>query len=465
MEVKDGLLLYPEELKEPFLETPDLPLRDGTRVSPAEIWHFMTEEGPKKFPFEFSSNPNARSYKPNVELLSGIKYSYLLLTRRSRVEALRRRGAPLVYVQGGQTTDPYYAAGAIPMRPGNLTGMADYYESVGQNSQERDLKKMASQEEGNRAISMESCHQIASFSYMRRGILPVDLLAPCTNLRCSDNTYLVDSHRGSPRQTPSFLLDYPVNHEPHKPWVVQYMVQGLHRLVKQIGQLTGRGTTDEEFREMIKLLNRGRKLARDFLELWWSAPVPPASSFYLAWVLDLAHDCMADPLAAAQVLEEMYAEAKERVDNSVKGMALAPQPVRIFTCGSCFRPSCYLLDKLGGVLVAMEDRLIAPSVEVAEEGDPYENYAKAILAIPLELPTEERALWVVDQVRKSRAHGLLFGYHWGCNFQSAIARMFHDIIKKEAGIPAIVLEQDDLGRTETLQQTRNRLEAFLEMFS
>jgi benzoyl-CoA reductase/2-hydroxyglutaryl-CoA dehydratase subunit BcrC/BadD/HgdB len=70
---------------------------------------------------------------------------------------------------------------------------------------------------------------------------------------------------------------------------------------------------------------------------------------------------------------------------------------------------------------------------------------------------------VVELVKKSRADGVVCGYNWGCNYQSAVSRMIADIVKEETGVPTINIEVAELGRLESLEQTQNRIESFIEV--
>ena len=467
MVIRNELLFFPEEMKERFLETGPLPLRDGTQVSAEEIWEFMNVEGPARFPYAFTANPDAPLRMPyKVDLLSSIKLFYLLFSRRLRVESLRQQGLPLVYVQGGQTMDPYFAAQSVPLRPGDLTQLAAFYVAEGMNARDRDWKVMDIHEAGNRVVSMESCHQLVSHSGIRSGLIPVALMAPFTRVRCSDVTFLVESHRDGPMKTPSLLVDYPVNYAPHKTWMVDYVATGLRQLVSKIDELTGRTTSVEDFRAQIRLNNRIRRLAREAFTLWRSADAPPAGSVFVIRMAALGKDCDGDPVAAEHLLSLMRDEIEERVSRGLKGSEMARRPARIFKCGSCFMPNFHKWDKAGGALIGGDDwwsDVWMPDVE--EEGDPYLSFARASLSTPYDLPTEQRAAWVVDQIKESRAEGLIFGYQWGCNFQSAVARLVCDMVQKETDIPSITLGTDELARGESLEQTDNRIEAFVEMLS
>lgn len=105
-------------------------------------------------------------------------------------------------------------------------------------------------------------------------------------------------------------------------------------------------------------------------------------------------------------------------------------------------------------------------MDIEENGDPYEKVAQAIIASPYEMAADERGRWVSDQVRRSRAEGLIFMYQPGCNYQSAAARIVSDIVEGETGTSAMILERSPMSQCPcmaTRGPLRNRIEAFIEM--
>jgi benzoyl-CoA reductase/2-hydroxyglutaryl-CoA dehydratase subunit BcrC/BadD/HgdB len=168
-----------------------------------------------------------------------------------------------------------------------------------------------------------------------------------------------------------------------------------------------------------------------------------------------------DPSASLTVLKEANHYIKERVKKGVKGNGVQDNPARIFVCGSCVFPNEFRTEEAGGIIVGNDNHWSDISTIVEEEGDPYYNLSKAILSYPYEQPIEERARWTIEEIRKSRADGVLFLYNWGCNTQSAIARMLVDIIKRETGLPTLIIEHE-FGGTQS-EQLQNRVNAFVEM--
>lgn len=457
-----GLFSYPEELEQQFVETESIDFKDGTSVSSQQVWKFMTEEAPRRFPFAFDKSANhIGRLSDDVEFFGGIKRGYLTLTLKDRLLKAHDKGVPVVLIQGGQSMDPYYAAGGIPLRPGFVMQWARTMQE-GLNLREADIRGLEILESGRKTISIESCNQIAAHAAIDDGIVPVDLIAPYLCLRCSDMAYLVESHRSKNGRVPRYLVDYPIEQE-NKEWAVSYLATMLRTLTKKISDKSGKEVADKDVREEIGLENKGRKLARDIIELWWSAKVPPINSTDFYGVPFLANDFVGDPVATIGVLEETKEEVKDRVKHSVKGTGLIDDPKRLFVCGSCVGPNPHHVEKAGAVLVGRDDNWSSVSTHVKESGDPYENLARTILSFPYEQPTEKRAEWTAEQVKRSRADGVIFMYNWGCNFQTAVARMMSDIIKERTGVPTTFIEVGELGRMEALEQSENRVEAFIEI--
>jgi benzoyl-CoA reductase/2-hydroxyglutaryl-CoA dehydratase subunit BcrC/BadD/HgdB len=456
------LYQYPEDIKDEFITTEDIVFRDGTHKSAAEIWHFMTKAAPVKYPYAFTKgNHYHRRLSKDVTLPSTIKHNYLILTMNERITKARANGTPVVFVQGGQSVDPYYAAGAIALRPAS-TGLWAAGQHEGNNLNQEELRRMDQREKAHHATSFEIC-QTAGYENIQEGNLPVDMIAPFTCLRCSDISYGVEAHRHGKRKLNLFLGDYPMSHQKDKPWAVDYFAQNLRRLTKEINDFTGRTTTDADLWAEIKLHNAGRRLAVDTAEAWWSADAPPTNGIDRRAIFQMGSmEVHGDPNASLTVLKEANRYIKERVRNGIKGEGVQDDPARIFVCGSCVRPNEYRTEEAGGIMVGNDNHWSDISTIVDEEGDdPYVNLSRAILSYPYEQDIKGRVAWTVDQLKKSRAHGVLFLYNWGCNTQSAIARMLCDEVKKQTNLPSLIIEHDHGGVQS--EQLQNRVNAFVEM--
>ena len=385
-----------------------------------------------------------------------------MLTMNDRVSAARENGTPVIFVQGGQSVDPYYGAGGIALRPAS-TGAWARGKVEGLELREEELRRQDVREKAYRAISFEIC-QTAGYEYIQEENLPVDMVAPYLCLRCSDVGYGVEAHRHGKKKINLFLVDYPLDHQKEKEWAVEYIANNLRRLTREIGRMAGKEATEEDLSREIRLHNQGRKLALDTADVWWSAREPPTNGADRRAIFQMGGmELHGDPNASLTVLKEANRDIKERVKNSVKGAGLSDDPKRLFVCGSCVFPNDFRTEGAGGIIVGNDNHWSDISTLVEETGDPFEKLARAILSYPYEQPVEERAEWTVEQLKKSRSEGVLFLYNWGCNTQSAIARMLCDIIKSETGIPTLIIEHEMRG--EQTEQLQNRVNAFVEMLA
>jgi len=454
---------YPEEIKPEFIKTEDIVFRDGSSVSASEIWRFMTEEAPVRYPYAYSNNRYyGRRLSKDIRLPSSIKHNYLMLTMNDRTSKARENGTPIIFVQGGQSVDPYYASGGIALRPAS-TGAWARGKEEGLNLREEELRSNDVREKARKAIGFEIC-QSAGYEHIQEGDLPVDMVAPYLCLRCSDVGYGVEAHRHGKRKLDLFLVDYPLDHQREKEWAVEYVAKNLRRLTQKIGKLAGKEVTEEDLREEIKLHNKGRKIAIDAADSWWSARVTPTNGADRRAVFQMGGmEQHGDPNASLTVLKEANKDIKERVKHSIKGEGVADDAKRLFISGSCVFPNDFRTEEAGGIIVANDNHWSDITTLVEETGDPYEKLAKAIISYPYEQPIEERAKWTAGEVKKSRSDGVLFLYNWGCNTQSAVARMLCDSIHEETGIPTMIIEHEQRG--EQTEQLQNRVNAFIEMLN
>jgi benzoyl-CoA reductase/2-hydroxyglutaryl-CoA dehydratase subunit BcrC/BadD/HgdB len=256
-------------------------------------------------------------------------------------------------------------------------------------------------------------------------------------------------------------VDYPLANQKDKPWAVEYFAENLRQLTRSINELSGKPTGDAELRHEIKVHNEGRLLATEIADLWWSAEVPPTTGKDRRDFFQLGGmEMHGDPEASLSLLREVKGYLADRIRRGEKGIGVNPKAKRIFVCGSCVFPNDYRMEEAGAIIVGQDNHWSDITTLVEEEGDPFINLAKAVLSYPYEQPIKERARWTAEQIKKSRTDGILFLYKWGCNTQSAAARMLVDEIKASTGLPTLVIEDDNQNQTEQLQ---NRVDAFVEM--
>ena len=455
---------YPEEIRDEFIQTADIEFRDGSRVTALEVWDYLTKVGPVKFPNLYdNSNLFTGRLSHDVTIPFTLKHNYLLMTMHDRMTKARADGHPIVFVQGGQSVDPYYAAGAIALRPAS-TGIWARRQREGRSRREDELESQEEKQKAYSAISFEVCNS-AGYEHIQEGNVPADMVAPYTALRCSDVSYGTDAHRHGPKadKVKLLLVDYPLDHQKDKDWAIRYFADNLRRLTRTIDEFTGRVTSEDDLAAEIKLHNEGRILAVEISDLWWSAEHPPTNGRDRRAVFQLGGmEVHGDPVATLSVLREAKAHIAQRVAANHRPPGIREGAARIYILGSCVSPNDLRTEEAGGILVGNDNHWSDITTIVDESGEPYYQLAKAVLSYPYEQPLKDRAAWTVAQINKARADGALFLYKWGCNTQSAIARLLVDEIKAQTGgLPTLIIE-DDTSSTAT-EQLQNRVNAFIEM--
>jgi benzoyl-CoA reductase/2-hydroxyglutaryl-CoA dehydratase subunit BcrC/BadD/HgdB len=456
---KVGHIAYPEEIREEFIRTPGYTFEDGTYVSTEEMWRFMTEEAPVRFPYSFIRTRTCGGISRDVTLFSGIKRYYLGFSGWDRMVRRQRNGRPFVVVQGGYPGTIYNAANCETVGPAFARAWL-WRKIEGQGLKESEQRLVDLLEEYRKSLPAECCNAIASYPVTCNPEVPIGMVAPCTAMYCSDAIYAMESCQGD-RKLPTYVADFPVNHFDGQ-WRVEYLSKGLRKLAEKLGEVSGKTVTDDILKEQIKLENRSKQLGMECQRMWWNAKVPPTNSDDNCFA-GVGSGGFDDFILSAQFLKESREELTQRIKKGIKGYGLSDDPSRVFICGSCACVDSNTIEDAGGVFVGNEVVLSLANTMVKETGDPYDNLAEAWGSMPYERSPEDRAEFAARMVKESRADGVIFVYNWGCNYQSSVSRMITDIIKERTGVPTTCIEVGELGRMQGSEQTQNRIEAFMEM--
>jgi benzoyl-CoA reductase/2-hydroxyglutaryl-CoA dehydratase subunit BcrC/BadD/HgdB len=439
-----------DEVGREFRETADVVFRDGSRVTAEEIWRFLKEEAPSRYPGSFNPDPQVAAnprLSEDIRLYSALKRVYLQMTLADRVITERRAGKLVALIHHFQSSELYFAAGLLPLS-------TIFATMIARNTTGKSRQFL---EGGQRWVSVESCDGLVALNWaVQQSAVPIDLVTPALCTFCSDIPYVAERHRTGQRQLPLQFIHYPANAR-DKDWAIDYLAGEIRRVAGELCKITGREITEETLSAEIIVHNRRRKLLQQYTELWWKAEHPPTTGLDHIGLGTFSLD-YPDPVAAEGLLKETIKEIKARIKRKEQPEGLASKPVRIYAGTGGVISN--LVDKAGGVLVG--DDLGSP-VLVREKGDPYENLAKAHLQFPFEMPSEERADWIAERVKKTRAEGAIFTYYWGCNNASAITRLTADIVREKAGVPTVIIETNDMYKADSLEQVRTRIEAFVEI--
>lgn len=450
---------YPERIRERLLAGSGLKFGDGSEVSAEEIWRFLTEEGPRRFPALFADDLLFGGPSPDIDFLTGIKRRYWFLTNMDRFKARVGRGRRVAVAQVGTPREIYHAARCMVTMP-RMPVEWELRKEEGLSLWEQEKRTTFISNECKKSMPAECCTIVAPLAVAQSTKTPIDFMSLVTMTWCSDAVYTMEAAKRQGQDIPWHMVDFPIQSQAGK-WRAEYLARQLRKLADRLGALTGHAVTDESLALEIHTRNRMRQLARQGLEAWWAAPQPPTNAGDR--MIFMVGGDVEDYPAIEQLLSEGLSEVKQRSASNVLGAGLHPDPVRLFVCGSCAHINSYVVERCGGVVVAHEAQLSSHHMHVNEEGDPFLNLAEAICALPYEQPPEERAAWTAQMIKESRADGAIFVYNWGCNYQSSISRIVTDIVKAKTGLPTLILDISQSGRLAAAEQMRTRIEAFMEI--
>jgi benzoyl-CoA reductase/2-hydroxyglutaryl-CoA dehydratase subunit BcrC/BadD/HgdB len=241
--------------------------------------------------------------------------------------------------------------------------------------------------------------------------------------------------------------------------------KSLKRLVERIQGIVGFEITNDMLIEvqdakgkLDKALGRIRGLAES------SAPLPlsPAHEnvFMCLDMLTLNIDGITEAIDA---LNTLYEELQERV---AKGLGVvekdAPRVLATLPMGQTDPRLEYLACEVGIAIVATDTSLEVPLKETS--GDPYIKFGLASQSGSMHLPIGRRIPLIIEGCKKLKVDGVLDRFHVGCRSVAGDAILIESALKKELGIPVLLLEWENFDpRVYKHEEFKRRLEIFKTM--
>ena len=189
-----------------------------------------------------------------------------------------------------------------------------------------------------------------------------------------------------------------------------YYVNELNELREGLEELSGRKITDEALRASIEVYNENRQLAMDVYAMRSREPWKvPSADVYL-----LMRAGLVLPVEEHNQMLRDYLAAAEKVD------APKRDNCRVVINGSfCEQPPLNLIKsiELSGCYIVDDDYMLVHrwlQKSVSTSGDPMENLALAFLhesastAAKYDTKEEEKGMFLLEQVRKNAAEGVIF---------------------------------------------------------
>jgi benzoyl-CoA reductase/2-hydroxyglutaryl-CoA dehydratase subunit BcrC/BadD/HgdB len=366
-----------------------------------------------------------------------------------QLRAARRGRGPVVWGNAFFPFELLYGVGVTPCRPETMAALAARI-GLGQGAISR-------AECGN--YSGDTC----SFYRCALGLDMAGLLPPPDFVVAS--SYLCD---GATKAFYNFsrkygcdyyLLDVPY-HE--TPGAVAYLAGQLEELAEKIAARQGRPLDKDRLAEAIRLSNEAREYMVKINELRKIRPCPLAGGDAISYVLDMQFFGPGSRLGA-RFFRTLYEEMKARVEKG-EG-AVHEEKLRLLWLHYIkpYYPND-IFSFLGGqgasVVFGEANHVYWGPLDPAR---PFESLAGRMLANPNGGPLERRADLALEFVDAYHIDGVIHFSHWGCRQSCGGEYVIRDMMRRK-GVPLLVLDGDGAdSRNYSKEQTRLRLEAFLEM--
>jgi benzoyl-CoA reductase/2-hydroxyglutaryl-CoA dehydratase subunit BcrC/BadD/HgdB len=241
--------------------------------------------------------------------------------------------------------------------------------------------------------------------------------------------------------------------------------KSMRMLSHRIQEIVGFEITDEmllEVQEAKGKLDMALRRLRDLVES--NDPLPLSPTHENIWMCLNALTLSIDGIAeAAEAINTLYEELRERVD---KGLGVvekgAPRVLAILPAGQTDPRLEHLACEVGIAIVAIDMTLMAPFQETSE--DPYVRFGFASQQHSLGFTLRGRISLIIEGCKKLKIDGVLDRFHAGCRNVAADAQIIEEAVKKELGIPVLLLDWENFDpRVYAHEGYKRRLEMFKTM--
>jgi benzoyl-CoA reductase/2-hydroxyglutaryl-CoA dehydratase subunit BcrC/BadD/HgdB len=241
----------------------------------------------------------------------------------------------------------------------------------------------------------------------------------------------------------------------------------LKRLVERIQELVGFEITNDmllEVQDAKGKLEDALRRVRDLVES--SDPLPLSPTHENIWMclssLTLDMDGIAE---ATEAVNTLYEELQERV---ARGLGVvekgAPRILAILPAGQTDPRLEHLACEAGIAIVAIDMSLRTSFEETSE--DPYIRFGLGSQQHSLGFTLRGRIPLILEGCKKLPVDGVLDRYHVGCRSVAGDAMIIENAVKKELGIPVLLLEWENFDpRVYNHDEYRRRLDVFKAMMT
>ncbi|HEX2966621.1 MAG TPA: 2-hydroxyacyl-CoA dehydratase family protein [Syntrophorhabdaceae bacterium] len=298
------------------------------------------------------------------------------------------------------------------------------------------------------------------------GLIPLPDLMVASGFVC-DQTPKVDEIIHERYGIPVVYIDGTLDEEKGR-WAdgyerrLEYLVEEGKNALKQFELITGFTVTDDMLEKANVRAKDLRVRCKDIARLYFEADPTPTSFNNIA-LLFRAANWLVNPSTygqAEEILDLCYEELRKRVENG-KGVVPKGAP-RVAMLKVCNDPVIVdRIEKLGLAVVADNTGIIAPKQEnfSSRYNDFWHQGIELFLRMGVGCAARQ-----VELFKDLGVDGLILNYPVGCRDQCVGPMKVQEIVRKEMGIPSLVIEFDHTeSRVYTADVIGSRVEPFAEM--
>lgn len=234
----------------------------------------------------------------------------------------------------------------------------------------------------------------------------------------------------------------------------------LERLRDAIGSLGGQRLTDELLTRGIARANRVRALLAELRRIGFTAEKSPLPALELLIAEMLAIHFCSDLGETIAVLEGLVDEVRRRTAEGV-GVLDADAAGVFWVNPVADLRAMNLLEDVGGRICGTEYLFCHALNPIPEDIAPMEALARTALADPMVGPSADRAEYVVREIRKFGAEGVVVSRIPGASHCASEGSVIGDAVRNQLGIPVVEIEVSPVA--DAMEPAlRTRLEALVE---
>jgi len=256
-----------------------------------------------------------------------------------------------------------------------------------------------------------------------------------------------------------YLLDVPYHNTEN---ARRYLASQLEELASIIVKKQGKSLDLDKLAGALRLSNEAREYALRINELRRAVPCPLSGSDSLSYVLDMQFFGFGSE-AGVRFFKTLYEELKARVESGQGAVDQEKYRVLWLHHIRPYYPNEIIsrLEEMGASVCFGESNHVY--WEPLDEANPFESLAAKMLANPSGGPLERRSGLALELVDRYNIDGVIHFSHWGCRQSCGGEYVIRDLMR-ERGMPVLILNGDGAdSRNYSREQTRLRLDAFLEM--